>query len=70
MIKFLSIIKSLFLLVVLLFSLTNCKHKKVTQSTPTPIVEPIATEDTTNLKCRLDYKNSKALIKYLKENDI
>ncbi len=70
MIKFLSIIKSLFLLVVLLFSFTNRKHKKVTQSTPTPIVEPIATEDTTNLKCRLDYKNSKALIKYLKENEL
>jgi hypothetical protein len=70
MIRILSKIKDVILVVLLLLSLTYCKHKKVTQTTPTTIVESKPIEDTTNSKCRLDYKNSKALIKYLKENEL
>lgn len=54
---------TLFLLAchVLLVNITACKTKKKVQTTVTPV-------DTLAGKCRLDYKNSKALIKHVKEN--
>ncbi len=43
-----------------------CKSKKNTQQTPTTVVTPT---DTLQGKCRLDFKNGKALSKYVKENE-
>ncbi len=56
-------------LVISLFSVVtapSCKHKKKTITTSE--AKDTGT-DTLNLKCKLDYKNSKALIRYMKENE-
>ena len=43
----------------------SCKHKKKIQKTQTEV----AISDTTSGRCKLDFKNSKALSKYVKENE-
>jgi hypothetical protein len=43
----------------------SCKHKKKIQKTQTEV----AISDTTTGRCKLDFKNSKALSKYVKENE-
>ncbi len=51
----------------LLITSVACKHKKHIQKTE---VKPIAiTEDTTNYKCRLDYKSAKTLRRNTLENE-
>lgn len=45
---------------------TSCKHKKKTLKPEVPVV---VAEDTTGGKCRLDYKNSRALSRYVKDNE-
>lgn len=45
---------------------TSCKGKKHTQNTTNTVV----TADTIQGKCRLDFKSSKALSKYIKENEL
>jgi hypothetical protein len=50
---------------ILLSVLASCHHKKKMQKTETRAVPT----DTVSGKCRLDFKNSKALIKYIKENE-
>jgi len=49
------------------FSLYSCKHKKKIIKIETT---PAVIADTTTNKCRLDFKNSKALTKYVKENEL
>lgn len=56
-------IGSVFLLVFFIFS--ACKNKKKMQKTETVQV----VNDTTSGRCRLDFKNSKALTKYIRENE-
>ena len=46
--------------------LPSCKNKKKTVKTEAPLV---LAEDTTNYKCRLDYKNARALSRYARENE-
>lgn len=66
MIKRLSILIC-FSAAIILLSLftTSCKHKKKTQKTQTEVV----ITDTLAGRCKLDFKNSKALSKYVKENE-
>jgi hypothetical protein len=45
----------------------SCKHKKKIIKTETT---PIVASDTTNNKCRLDFKSSKTLSKHVKENEL
>ena len=45
--------------------ISSCKNRKKTLK-PEPVV---AAEDTVGGKCRLDYKNAKALSRYVKENE-
>lgn len=62
------IFKYSFIVSCLLFlvgELSSCKNKKKTQKTDTPVV----VSDTLTGKCRLDFKNAKALTKYTKENE-
>jgi len=54
----------LIVFVVTLFCFQSCKHKKKIQKT-----EAVVLTDTLNGKCRLDYKNSKALTRLIKENE-
>jgi len=56
-----------FLTAIILLSLfsVSCKHKKKIQKTQTEI----AISDTITGRCKLDFKNSKALSKYVKENE-
>ncbi len=49
-----------------MFSLTGCKLKKKMQDKN----QAAAAVDTTNDRCKLDFKNSKALTKYIKENEL
>jgi hypothetical protein len=53
---------------ILLNMLASCKHKKKMQKT-----ENLATvntpEDSSTIKCKLDYKTAKALARYVKENE-
>lgn len=52
-------------LIVLVIIFTGCKNKKKMQKTENaPVVI-----DTTAGRCRLDFKNSRALTKYIKENE-
>ena len=44
---------------------TSCKHKKKMQKTE---ASAVAVTDTTNNKCRLDFKSAKTLSKHVKEN--
>jgi len=57
---------SFLLLLPLIFlpALSSCKHKKKIQKT-----EDVVVSDTLTGKCKLDFKNSKALAKYVKENE-
>ncbi|MCE3229464.1 MAG: hypothetical protein K0S32_4015 [Bacteroidetes bacterium] len=50
---------------VLVAFLSACKNKKKMQKTETPVV----VADTLNNKCKLDFKNAKALSRYVKENE-
>lgn len=56
-----------FITAIILLSLftTSCKHKKKIQKTQTEVV----ITDTLAGRCKLDFKNSKALSKYVKENE-
>lgn len=47
---------------------SSCKHKKKIQKTEPP--PAVITTDTTNNKCHLDFKSSKTLTKYVKENEL
>lgn len=58
--------KSLLILLLIVF-FTACKHKKKTTRTVGPQVVTIQTD--TLGKCRLDYKNAKALTKYIHDNE-
>ena len=62
-----SILTKVFSLTIILFGLfaLSCKHKKKIQKTQTEV----AISDTTTGRCKLDFKNSKALSKYVKENE-
>lgn len=52
--------------VAILFSLNSCKTKRKLQDK-----NNVATAiDTTNERCKLDFKNAKALTKYIKENEL
>jgi len=51
---------------VLTLALGSCKNKKKTTKTEAPV---IATEDTLNNRCRLDYKSARTLSKHAKENE-
>lgn len=53
------------LIIVTVFS-SSCKHKQKTQKTEQPAVTAI---DSLAGRCRLDYKNAKALSRYMKENE-
>jgi hypothetical protein len=67
MIKRLYITPRFYLFTLLLvLSITACKHKKKLQKTEVPVV---TAPDTLAGKCRLDYKNAKALSRYMKENE-
>ncbi|MBK9285376.1 MAG: DUF4292 domain-containing protein [Sphingobacteriaceae bacterium] len=57
-------IKILLVGFVFMLVLIACKHKKSIQKTV-----PVVTADTANSKCKIDYKNSKALIRLIKENE-
>ena len=50
----------------ILFSLNGCKTKRKMQNEN----QPTAGIDTTNDRCKLDFKNAKALTKYIKENEL
>lgn len=52
----------------LVMLLSACKHKKKMQKAENAVLNPV-NADTTTGRCRLDYKNSKALTKYIKENE-
>jgi hypothetical protein len=49
----------------LLITAASCKHKKVI-----PKHQPIATVDTTGEKCRMDFKNGRALSQRMYENEL
>lgn len=61
-------ISTLFLLVVLAFSQSACKHRRKTNATPPVVTVP--SEDTVNAKCRIDFKSTRTLIRNLKENEL
>lgn len=67
MIKFLFRIPIASLCLLLFLALGSCKSRKNTQqSTGTP---PVAvTEDTSNIRCRLDFKTARALSRYVNDN--
>ena len=66
MIKRASIINYFTAAIIMLALFTfSCKHKKKIQKTQTEV----AISDTTAGRCKLDFKNSKALSKYVKENE-
>ena len=46
---------------------TNCKSRKITQAIAK--AKQTVVEDTTNVKCRLDFKSSKTLSRHVKENE-
>lgn len=59
---------SFYIVLIALFSFTySCKHKKKMQKQKEPI---IAVQTDTLSRCRLDYKNSKALTRYIKESEV
>ena len=51
----------------ILFSFNACKTKRKSQKNKN---QNVAVIDTTNDRCKLDFKNSKALSKYIKENEL
>ena len=55
----------LFFGVFVLLSLNSCKTKRKQQKENVPL----AAVDTTNDRCKLDFKNAKSLTKYIKENE-
>lgn len=55
----------LFVGVSVLLSFSSCKTKRKQQKENVPF----AAVDTTNERCKLDFKNAKALTKYIKENE-
>jgi hypothetical protein len=61
---FLKVTICLFGMLILSYS---CKHKKKIQKTETT---QVIVADTTNNKCRLDFKSSKTLTKHVKENEL
>lgn len=61
-------IKPVLVFLLLLAMFTACKHKRKLKHTDEAILNPVEA-DTTQGRCRLDYKNSKALTKYIKENE-
>lgn len=64
----LSYTKQTIVALLLLAFFVSCKHRKKMQQTENP--SPVAaTEDTTNIKCRLDYKTAKALSRYVNDNE-
>ncbi len=70
MIKFLqinTIFKICLCFSVTTFALYSCKHKKKILKTEN---FPISSSDSTNNKCRLDFKSSKTLTKHVKENEL
>lgn len=50
----------------MIFGIQACKSRKKIRPTNNNVVVPI--EDTSNYKCKLDYKSSKTLSKHVKEN--
>lgn len=52
--------------ITILFSLSACKSKRKLQDKN----NAAAAADTTNDRCKLDFKNAKALTKYIKENEL
>lgn len=50
----------------ILLGISSCKNRKKTLKTEPSVV---AVEDTLGGKCRLDYKNAKALSRYVRENE-
>lgn len=61
-------IKTISLLLFVLALAPACKHKKKMQKQENQGLNPV-NPDTLTGRCRLDYKNSKALTKYIKENE-
>lgn len=57
----------LLVLVMLMIFFGSCKSKRRAQKKKTE--EPIAIVDTTNERCRLDFKSSKTLIRHIHENE-
>jgi len=55
-----------FFALLLIVSITACKHRKKLQKTETPVV---VVQDSVVGKCRLDHKNAKALSRYVKDNE-
>jgi len=62
-IKYSSVLVCTFILIT---ALSSCKSKKKIQKAEKPVA---ISEDTTNSRCRLDYKNARALSRYVKENE-
>lgn len=61
------LIKLFFVLTIIsVLTNTSCKHKKKTVVTTD---NKNTSLDTLNVKCKLDYKNSKALIRYMSDNE-
>ena len=56
-------------LIPVLFALAfaACKHKKAVTQTAPVVNAPV--EDTSNYKCRLDFKSAKTLSKKVKDNE-
>lgn len=50
----------------ILLAMNSCKTKRKIQKEN----QPMAAIDTTNDRCKLDFKNAKALTKYIKENEL
>lgn len=55
-------------LVIIVFAVAACKHKKALPPAAPVVVTPV--EDTSNYKCRLDFKSAKTLSKKVKENEL
>lgn len=51
--------------IVLGLAMSACKHRKKMQQTTAPVVS----EDTSAVKCRLDFKTAKALSRYVRDNE-
>ncbi|HOZ86554.1 MAG TPA: DUF4292 domain-containing protein [Bacteroidia bacterium] len=66
--KFLPLIKFILCFTVFGSVMVSCKHRKKIQK-PENVVTVPPSEDTTNSKCRLDYKTARALSRYVKENE-
>jgi hypothetical protein len=66
--KILPLIKFIFCFAVFGSVFVSCKHRKKIQK-PENVVSVTPSEDTTNSKCRLDYKTARSLSRYVKENE-